>query len=422
MHLSVTAIDSLSSLWLLDLKDEFQEVEEDIVEAMDFDKADTPVSLFEVNIRILGGLLSAYELSSTRYSDHTVFLTKAKDLGDRLLSSFEEPGQFPPGEIVVSESAGVWKTYPCYVTQWGPVACTGPLSLAEIGTLSMEFSALTYHTGERRYEEKVEVMRNRVEKWWGKRFPLLPNEFWPEERYAEKYSFAGGADSYYEYLLKEFVHSGYEKQYLKTTYEESIHGLMDNLLQQDTSGFVYVSEISAGKVVPKMDHLACFVPGMMVYSLIHIPSQNFHIVLETAKQLARTCHEMYASTPTGLAPETTWFDNGLSRSWFSDRHYALRPEAVESWYYLYAYTGDPIYREWGWSFFQSLVKHCRTDSGYAELKDVETGEAVDSMPSYFLAETLKYLYLLFAEEVEIDLREWVFTTEGHLLRAKKSKP
>ena len=93
--------------------------------------------------------------------------------------------------------------------------------------------------------------------------------------------------------------------------------------------------------------------------------------------------------------------------------YPLRPEIAESAYYLYAATGDVRYQEMGRAILESLVKYCRTDVGYAALKDVQTKEKRDNMESFFLAETLKYLYLLFAPRETIDLTQTVFNTEAH---------
>jgi len=96
--------------------------------------------------------------------------------------------------------------------------------------------------------------------------------------------------------------------------------------------------------------------------------------------------------------------------------YPLRPEIMESAYYLFHDTNDPRYLEMGRTFFEGLVTHCRTEDGYTVLKSVETKEKGDLMPSYFLAETLKYLYLLFAPEKTLDLDRVVFNTEAHALR------
>ena len=95
--------------------------------------------------------------------------------------------------------------------------------------------------------------------------------------------------------------------------------------------------------------------------------------------------------------------------------YPLRPEIVESAFYLHRFTKDPRYLELGRTFFDGIRTYCRTDSGYTVLKNVVTKEKGDLMPSYFLAETLKYFYLLFSEE-PVDFERLVFNTEAHPLR------
>ena len=96
--------------------------------------------------------------------------------------------------------------------------------------------------------------------------------------------------------------------------------------------------------------------------------------------------------------------------------YQLRPEIIESAYYLHHATHDARYLMMGQTFFDAIVAHCRTDAGYTTLKSVVTMEKGDLMPSYFLAETLKYLYLLFAPESVLDLDKVVFNTEAHPLK------
>jgi mannosidase alpha-like ER degradation enhancer 2 len=96
--------------------------------------------------------------------------------------------------------------------------------------------------------------------------------------------------------------------------------------------------------------------------------------------------------------------------------YALRPEIIESAYYLNHYTGDPRYRAMGREFFEDFVRHCRTDAGYAALKDVRTKTKADSMESFVFAETFKYYYLLFAPKDALDFDAVTFNTEAHPLR------
>ncbi len=129
---------------------------------------------------------------------------------------------------------------------------------------------------------------------------------------------------------------------------------------------------------------------------------------------------MYARMPTGLSPEFAQFEH--SRDFVpghGGHHYLLRPEAVESFFVLYHLTGDPIYREWGWEVFQAIERFCKTEAGYGKIKNVRNPDLLpeDSMESFFLAETLKYLYLLFDPDTPIDLlHKHVFNTEAHPMR------
>jgi mannosidase alpha-like ER degradation enhancer 2 len=91
----------------------------------------------------------------------------------------------------------------------------------------------------------------------------------------------------------------------------------------------------------------------------------------------------------------------------------LRPENIESAYYLYRLTGDKKYHEMGRVMFQSIIEHTRTETGFAALESVVTMEKHDAMESFFLAETLKYAYLLFAPDDVLDFSSVIFNTEAH---------
>ncbi|KAI0734035.1 glycoside hydrolase [Fomitopsis betulina] len=97
--------------------------------------------------------------------------------------------------------------------------------------------------------------------------------------------------------------------------------------------------------------------------------------------------------------------------------YFLRPETIESIYLMWRTTGDPIWRERGWTVFEAIERETKTPSGYASSKNILLSPTLldDDMPSYFLAETLKYLYLLFHDEDIVPLDRWVFNTEAHPL-------
>ena len=98
------------------------------------------------------------------------------------------------------------------------------------------------------------------------------------------------------------------------------------------------------------------------------------------------------------------------------RSYHLRPEIIESTYYLYHYTGDPEYRRMGEKMFDDFVKYCRVEAGYAALADAISKQPLDEMQSFVLAETFKYFYLLFAPPETLQFDRVIFNTEAHPLK------
>lgn len=132
--------------------------------------------------------------------------------------------------------------------------------------------------------------------------------------------------------------------------------------------------------------------------------------LESARKLEDSAYKMW--TTFGIEPE----EIDYSTMKISSPGYPLRPEVIESAYYLLFYTKDTRYTEMGSTFLLSLVRFCKTDAGYAALRNVETRDKNDNMESFFLAETLKYLYLIFAPRQTLDLNKVVFNTEAHPLQ------
>ena len=189
--------------------------------------------------------------------------------------------------------------------------------------------------------------------------------------------------------------------------------LLDPLVSK---GLTYVAESKNGRIERKMDHLVCFVPGMLALGAQHIPEVHDEH-MEVAAKLARTCYEMYAQQKTGLAPEFVRFNgNGMS---VGAAHNLLRPEAIEALFYMWRFTKDVKYREWGWRMFLAFEKHCRVSGGgYVGIKNVnqEGGAKDDKMETFWLAESLKYFLLLFSDDSLLDLSTHVLNTEAHPLR------
>ena len=135
--------------------------------------------------------------------------------------------------------------------------------------------------------------------------------------------------------------------------------------------------------------------------------------LKRAQRLQMSSYAMWAVA--GIEPEE--FDYRARK--IKSPGYPLRPEIVESTYYLYQYTKDSRHLQTGELLWKQFVQYCRTDDAYAALKNVMTKEKADSMQSFLFAETFKYFYLLFAPPDTVDFRNIIFNTEAHPIRKFK---
>ena len=129
-----------------------------------------------------------------------------------------------------------------------------------------------------------------------------------------------------------------------------------------------------------------------------------------AARLMQSTYSMW--TTFGIEPEE--LDYVTMRPTYPG--YVLRPEAIESAYYLYRTTGERRWQEMGRVMVDSLLHYTRSDAGFAALTSAVTKEKRDQMESFFLAETLKYAYLLFAPPAALDFDAVVFNTEAHPIR------
>jgi mannosyl-oligosaccharide alpha-1,2-mannosidase len=401
--LGVTLLDSLDTLWLMDMKAEFKEARDWVASSLSFNKPST-VSLFETTIRVLGGLNSAYDLSKDK-----IFLDKAVDLADRMLPAFDTTTGIPQNNVNLQSGAAT------------NAGWTGSASvLSELGTLQVEFRYLTHATGNRVYADKAERAIDAVREKTNSNQGLYPIYINPSSGRASSSHITFGAlgDSFYEYLLKMWIQGGKKETKWRQMYDASMTGMTNLLLQRTTpSNLAYVADYDGSRVIHKMDHLACFLPALLALGVHSDPTNpNAERDMKNAKAMTYTCYQMYARMPTGIAPEYVQFVQGRDfHPAPQARFYILRPETVEALFVLHQVTGDPIFREWGWRIFQSIEKYCKTTYGYGALPDVESKNRSpdDRMESFFLAETLKYLYLLQEPDHPIKLDKYVFNTEAH---------
>ncbi len=377
--LLMTPVDAFSTMKLMGLEAEAEEAKTLIFAELDFNK-DFYVQTFEVTIRLLGGLISAYQLDG-----HPEFLRLAKDLGDRLMPGFETATGMPYVRVHLQNGEKREQI-------------NNP---AEIGTLLLEFGQLSKLTGDPKY---YEVAKKAITEVYNRRsdIGLVGTTIDVESGEWENTSshISGRIDSYYEYFYKGWLLFGDED--LKKMWDESIPAVNQYLWDETENGawYGYADMYTGERTATNFGALDAFMPGLLALSGD----------LERAKALQESCFAMW--TMHGIEPESLDY----STMEVNSPGYVLRPENIESAFYLYRFTKDEKYLEMGREMFQSLVTHCRTDDAYAALQSVITKEKRDDMESFFLAETLKYAYLLFADESTLSLEEFVFNTEAHPFR------
>lgn len=396
--LLMTPVDALDTMMLMGLKDEYATTHKYVVDNLSFDK-DISVQNFEITIRLLGGLLTNYELTGDKR-----LLSLAEDLGTRLLPVFESPTGMPYRYVNLRTKA-----------------VRNPVSNpAETGTLLIEFGTLSKLTGKPVFYDKakralVETFRRRssiglVGEW----INVETGEWTNTDSHI-----SGAIDSYYEYLLKCYILFGDPE--CKRMWEESIVAidkyLKDATTLSGTSGYkgrpidfaapgIWYghADMNTGKRgATTYGALDAFFPAVLALAGD----------LKTAKLLQESSFAMWKKA--GIEPE----EYNYQKSEIQSPGYPLRPEIVESTYYLYHYTKDPYYLRMGEQLWRDFVKYCRTDEGYAALKSVVTKEKSDSMQSFLFAETFKYFYLLFAPATTLNFNQVVFNTEAHFIKRPK---
>uniref|UniRef100_A0A8C7GF60 alpha-1,2-Mannosidase n=1 Tax=Oncorhynchus kisutch TaxID=8019 RepID=A0A8C7GF60_ONCKI len=403
-QMGATIVDALDSLYMMGLHDEFKDGQEWIEQNLDF-SVNAEVSVFEVNIRFIGGLLAAYYLSGQE-----VFKVKAVQLAEKLLPAFNTPTGIPWAMVNLKSGVG---------RNWG-WASAGSSILAEFGTLHMEFVHLTYLTGNPAYYQKVMHIRKLLAKM-DRPNGLYPNYLNPRTgRWGQHHTSVGGlGDSFYEYLLKAWLMSDKTDTEARKTYDDAIEAIERHLIRKSNGGLTFIGEWKNGHLERKMGHLTCFAGGMFALGADGSPDDKAGHYLQLGAEIAHTCHESYDRTVLKLGPEAFKFDSGLEAVAVrqNEKYYILRPEVIETYWYMWRFTHDPKYRQWGWEAAQAIDKYCRVSGGFSGVKDVYSSNPTydDVQQSFFLAETLKYLYLLFSSDDLMPLESWVFNTEAHPL-------
>ncbi|KAI2640746.1 glycoside hydrolase family 47 protein [Hypomontagnella submonticulosa] len=451
-----TLVDSLDTLWIMGMKAEFEEAVEAVVKINFESSSLKTVNAFETTIRYLGGFLAAYDLSG----DPRV-LRKAREVGEMLYKTFDTPNRMPISRWDFgSAKRGAKQVAPEFAL------------LAEVGSLCMEFTRLSLVTGDPKWFDATERVREVFEEQQST--TLLPG-MWPFTlnprnkvfNFDNTFGLGALADSTYEYLPKMYALMGGLLPSYKTMYEEAMKtALKSNFFRPmvpDTpdiliAGTVHVQKDGEKKIVDfenRGQHLVCFAGGMLAIGgkLVENPEH-----LEAARKLTEGCIWTYQAMPLGIMPEsfflapcesnkeckwdeTSWKQAILKQAserdltdmekadriirkfrlpkgftQIPDPSYLLRPEAIESVFILYRTTGRADLLESAWTMFEAIQRHTKTPLANSALSDVNVDKnpkQTDSMESFWMGETLKYFYLIFSEPDLISLDEWVFNTEAH---------
>uniref|UniRef100_A0A674CVF7 alpha-1,2-Mannosidase n=1 Tax=Salmo trutta TaxID=8032 RepID=A0A674CVF7_SALTR len=358
---------------------------------------DVVVSVFETNIRVLGGLLGGHSMAVMLkdaghymqwYQDELLHM--AKDLGLRLLPAFNTSSGLPYPRVNLKHGVR------------GPESRTGTETdtcTACAGTIILEFAALSRFTGDPVFEVHARRALNFL---WEKRqrnsnLVGTTINIHSGEWVRRDSGVGAGIDSYYEYLLKAYILLG-DDLFLQRF---NIHyaSIMKYISQPPLLLDVHIHK----PLLPArtwMDSLLAFFPGLQVLK------GDIRPAIETHEMLYQVTKKH------NFLPEA--FTTDFRVHW---AQHPLRPEFAESTYFLYKATKDPYYLEVGRTVLDNLNRFARVPCGFAAMKDVRTGSHEDRMDSFFLAEMFKYLFLLFAEEDDLpfNVEDYIFTTEAHLL-------
>lgn len=446
---AATLVDSLDTLWMLGMRNEFYEAVE-AVATIDFGMSTAPtVNTFETCIRYLGGLLAAYDLSG-----HEVLKAKAIEVGDLLYGAFNTKNGMPV-DFINFENA----------KQGTGLIVENQVVSASPGTITLEFSRLSQITGNDKYYAAVSSLmdvfaesqtKTKLPGMW----PMMVSMRAKDVVSGYQFTIGGNADSLYEYLPKAHALLG-SAELSSSKYEAMSRSFMDTAMNnlffapmipgnEDIliSGNVDVHE-DGPSLDPESEHLSCFIGGLFALGGRLFDNAEY---LETGAKLARGCAYAYKSFPTGIMPERYNMvlcpgpDHRKSCAYDEERYaveaaarpqhkshlpkgfttakdprYILRPEAIESVFILWRITGDPVWRETAWEMFEAVANATDTELANAAIMDVSVigSKKEDYMESFWMAETLKYFYLCFADTGLVSLDDFVLNTEAHPFRLSK---
>ncbi|CDF77451.1 mannosyl-oligosaccharide--1,2-mannosidase [Chondrus crispus] len=427
-NIGLTLLDSLDTLLLMDLRDEYRQSRDWADRHLSFDAVSTRVSTFEIVIRATAGMNSAYQLTGD-----LLWRRKSVELADYLLLSFNltATGCPPPAAFIGRARLAMSDEHALDTLHSNP---------AEAGTLQLEFRTLSQITGDPKYARAVDRCTDSLIRAMPAQQFLVTDRFNLQTGVFEgaRVSMSAMVDSFYEMQLKTWVAFGKKDHHLRDAFQAAV-ARAHVLLFRTEHNHTYVGEMLRGNTLSfkrSMEHLACFLPGTLAYAALHglgggLQGENPDDYLPLARALAESCYAMSRGMFHGLAAEVTDFSGDTPRPMRGADHNLLRPEIVEALYYLDKI--DPLagdkYKKWGETMWKAMKTYAQVpgqpdgvlSSTYNLL--AQTKEEITlhgKLHSFAIAETYKYLFMLFddrpPDQQTLPLTKWVYNTEAHPVR------
>lgn len=449
---ALTLVESLDTLWIAGLKDEFKEAVE-LVPSIDFNVtiSQEGINVYEVTSRFLGGLLSAYELSWK-----VALKDKALELATILYAAFDTLNRMPRVEWdMMATKAGTRQQ------------ASESAAIGDIGGLALELTRLALLTKDPKwYDAAARIMSPLARQQDHTSHPgLFPVEINPQQKdlkSAGEIHLGPESQALYSTLPSMYAllrGSDFYKSMSKSAADSIIQNLLFRPMIPPGNAITDIllpGTIINGTIVPQIHHTACSIAGTLAYTGRLLRNETY---ITTAEKVLQGCLWASRASPLGIMPETfsvvpchspnakdcTWDEETYNTAlllahneppstdprvltWkhrlpqgftsITSRHYTLHHSLISSLFTLYRITGDENLREEAYQLWKGVYGRSKTKFAHAVIEDVTLPKApkVDLLPCGWMGASLKYWYLMFEAPEENSLERWGLGTEGHFVR------
>ncbi|KAI9688622.1 MAG: hypothetical protein M1820_010223 [Bogoriella megaspora] len=470
-------LESSTTLAVMELWDELREAVRHIIDKVDFTTTDEIVNTSEATLKYLGALLSLVDMSDAGHipedvvsqNDRNTLLGQAYTLAYKLTPAYYTDSGMPWPRVDFETSTGVLSPL-LGSPDKAEEDSMATIELADVGASIVEYRILSRLTNEAVYlEAATSAWASLV--WPNYNISALPNnptglfpsplEIHSGLSVGHDYGWDANHAPFYNNLLKSYLiapHSQHSPKY-RDTWLAATHALRWNLTSRsaDTSfhktHHLYLAQRTGPHFLNEASQTSCAAPGHLILGGAATSRPD---LISLGQALLEGCHHIHASSPSGLAPSRwSWLPAAQDRGeglftpstaraqrqldirgwWAVDESYRLRPEYVESLFYAFRITGQQRYRDWAWQLWEVVERRCKAQYGYSGIRDVmrakvtssEWGvvqqavrqagvEMLDEQDTVWMARTLKFFWLVFADVKKVDLDAWVVSEGGHLFR------